>query len=59
MSEVINIVPSWRVAAQIIEVGLVNGTYEGKEIARAELMRMADICDKYVAEQQDLEPSKL
>lgn len=45
----IDITPTWRAVAPIIEAGLTNGTAEGRRIAREELQRMADIADAAVA----------
>ena len=44
----IKIVPTWKAAAHIIEIGLANGTYEGKRLASEELQRMADVADRCV-----------
>ena len=44
----IEIVPTWKAAAHIIEIGLADGTYEGKRLAREELQRMADVADRCV-----------
>mgnify|MGYP003125697247 CR=1 FL=1 len=44
----IKIVPTWKAAAHIIEIGLANGTYEGKRQAREELQRMAGVADQCV-----------
>lgn len=44
----IDLTPTWRQAAAVIEVGLVDGTPEGKRIAREELQRMAGIADSAV-----------
>ena len=48
----IPLVPTWRVAVQILTTALENGTGTGKEAARAELLRMADILDQ-LRDQQD------
>ena len=44
----IKIVPTWKAAAHIIEIGLANGTHEGKRLASEELQRMADVADRCV-----------
>lgn len=41
----IDMTPTWRQAAQIIAAVLENGTDKGREAARAELFRMADLLD--------------
>ena len=41
----IEIVPTWKAAAHIIEIGLADGTYEGKRLAKEELQRMAGVAD--------------
>lgn len=46
MGEPIRLVPSWRVAMQILIAVLEDGTEEGKRSARAELMELADKVDK-------------
>lgn len=48
--ETIDITPTWRSILQPILVLLEIGTVEGKQIAREELERMADLADRYVAE---------
>lgn len=49
----IDVTPTWRTAAQIIAAALENGTDAGREAARAELSRMADMLDALKAEQQN------
>lgn len=49
METTIDLVPNWEAAANILMVVLENGTYEGKKLAREELLRMAKLADKYVA----------
>lgn len=46
----IDITPTWREAAQIIAAALEHGTGKGKEAARAELFRMAEIMDRLAAD---------
>ena len=46
----IDITPSWREVAQIIEIGLTCGTSEGQKMARDELAHMAIMLDKIAAE---------
>lgn len=50
---------TWRGAAQIIAAALENGTGEGRNAARAELFRMAEILDQLKAEQADAAPVPL
>ena len=47
----VDMTPTWRQAAQIIAAALENGTDKGRDAARAELFRMADILDQLKAEQ--------
>jgi len=44
----IDITPTWRVAASLIALVLEDGNEKGKAGARAELLRMADLADKWV-----------
>ena len=53
----IPLVPTWRVAVQILTTALENGTETGKDAARTELSRMADILDSL--REQDAEPATL
>lgn len=47
----IDLTPTWQEAATIIAAALENGTGEGREMARAELFRMAAILDGLKANQ--------
>lgn len=44
---------TWRMAAQIIAAALENGTGAGREAARAELFRMAEILDAMNDQQRE------
>jgi hypothetical protein len=44
----------WKQAAQIIALVLENGTPEGKQIVKEELMKMADVADFAVDLQDEL-----
>lgn len=46
MTRTIDLTPSWPQAARIIAAALENGTGAGREAARAELFRMAEILDQ-------------
>lgn len=46
MTRTIDMTPTWPQAARIIAAALENGTGAGREAARAELFRMADILDQ-------------
>ena len=46
----VDMTPTWRQAAQIIAAALENGTDKGRDAARAELFRMADMLDNIKAE---------
>ena len=48
----IDMTPTWRQAALIIAAALENGTGKGRDAARAELFRMADLLDQLIAEQE-------
>ena len=48
----IDLTPSWREVAKIIEIGLTCGTYDGKKMARDELHRMASMLDQLAAERK-------
>lgn len=50
-SRFIDLTPTWQQAAAIIAVALENGTGTGREMARAELFRMAAILDDLKADQ--------
>lgn len=43
---------TWKIAAQIIAAALENGTGTGRDAARAELFRMADLLDELHSAQQ-------
>ncbi len=43
----IDITPSWHAAANIIALVLENGNAKGKSDARADLLRMAELADKW------------
>tara|TARA_R110000787_G_scaffold83932_1_gene180204 strand:- start:3387 stop:3737 length:351 start_codon:yes stop_codon:yes gene_type:complete len=57
----IDLTPSWREVAKIIEIGLTCGTYDGKKMARDELHRMASIIDalKLMVDNLELERNEL
>jgi len=44
---------TWKMAAQIIAAALENGTGAGREAARAELFRMAELLDAMNAERKE------
>lgn len=46
MTRTIDLTPTWRQAATIIAAALENGTDTGREAARAELFRMAELMDQ-------------
>ena len=46
--ETVDVTPAWPAAAQILLAAIEHGTGEGKRIAREEIMRMAEIAQKYV-----------
>lgn len=46
----IDLTPSWRGVLPILLAGVSSGTVEGRRLAMAELERMADLADAYVAE---------
>ena len=46
MTRTIDLTPTWPQAARIIAAALENGTGAGREAARAELFRMADMLDQ-------------
>lgn len=53
----INLTPTWGEAARIIAAALENGTGEGRDMARQELFRMAELLEQFAqqqAEQPDL-----
>lgn len=49
MTHHIDLTPTWPAAARIIAVALEHGTSKGREAARAELFRMADLLDHFQA----------
>lgn len=57
MTRTIDLTPTWRQAAQIIAAALEHGTETGREAARAELFRMAEILDQLLAEAKAAEAS--
>jgi len=56
-SRTIDMQMTWRIAASIMAAALENGTGTGRDAARAELMRMADLLDQL--NQQPDEPPTL
>ena len=48
----IDLTPTWREAALIIAAALENGTGKGRDAARQELFRMAEILDQLIAERK-------
>lgn len=56
MSRTIKMEMTWATAAQIIAAALENGTDKGRDSARAELYRMAQILD--AMREQEAEPDK-
>lgn len=56
MTRSIKIEMTWKQAAQIIAAALENGTSTGREAARAELARMADILDAMKAQEHEPTP---
>jgi hypothetical protein len=52
MTRTISLRMNWGTAAQIIAAALENGTAEGREAARAELFRMAEILDQLTSERE-------
>ena len=55
----IDMTPTWRQAAHIIALALENGTDKGRDAARAELFRMAELLDQLKAAQNaQKEPSQ-
>ncbi len=52
MTRTIDMTPTWPQAARIIAAALENGTDTGREAARAELFRMADLLHDLQAQQQ-------
>lgn len=54
----IDITPTWKAAAQIIAAVLENGTEAGKDPARAELFRMAEMLDAFRAGTIETEEAK-
>lgn len=49
----IDMTPTWPQAARIIAAALEHGTDKGRDAARAELFRMADLLDQLQAEQTE------
>lgn len=49
MARYIEMTPTWPQAARIIAAALEHGTSEGREAARAELYRMADLLEHFTA----------
>lgn len=56
--ETIDMTPTWAEAVEMLICTLENGTHRGKEIARAELRRMALITDQYAAAGYDATEGK-
>jgi hypothetical protein len=49
----IDLTPTWKAVLPIMIAALVDGTDEGKRLAKIELNRMADLADAYVAEHKE------
>ena len=45
VSHTIDLTPTWQGIYHVIELALVNGTFEGRKIARGEMLRMAKAAD--------------
>lgn len=59
MARTLKIEMTWKTAAQIIAAALENGTDKGRDAARAELFRMADLLDAMNdAQKADKEPQQ-
>jgi len=56
MTRYIDMTPTWPQAARIIAAALENGTDKGRDAARAELFRMADLLDQ-MQQQQAADPA--
>lgn len=52
--EILSLDMKWKQAARYILAALEDGTPKGKELARAELMKMADVADFAVDLQREL-----
>lgn len=52
----INLQPTWEAMTRLFIALLEDGNAEGRETARDELLRMARIADRYVAEHAPKEP---
>ena len=52
MTRTIDMTPTWPQAARIIAAALENGTDKGRDAARAELFRMADLLHALQAQQR-------
>jgi hypothetical protein len=50
----ISLIPTWQEAATIIAAALENGTGKGRDMARAELFRMASILDDLKTSETEL-----
>lgn len=55
MTRYIDMTPTWGQAARIIAAALENGTDKGRDAARTELFRMAELIDQLTAERAELE----
>lgn len=53
-NETLTVEMKWKQAARYILAGLEDGTEKGRELARSELMRMADVADLAVDLQKEL-----
>lgn len=53
MTRTIDLTPTWKEAAHIIAAVLENGTHEGRQAARAELFKMAEILDEMKERQKE------
>lgn len=50
----IDCTPTWEAASQIYLAVLENGTEEGKEMAREEILRMARLLDQFKADSKEV-----
>lgn len=54
-TETIDCTPTWAWAAKVYILALENGTGEGKDSARKEIMRMAELLDKLIEERKQID----
>jgi len=58
MTRYIDMTPTWPEAARIIAAALENGTDKGRDAARTELFRMADLLDALQKQHAQQEPNQ-